>query len=70
MSTGPDRKPPLPRDPQFGEDVKPDGTTHQMGEVPPTEPPLDPATEAVLEDKDKRSPPPIVPDDEALSPPW
>jgi hypothetical protein len=54
----------LPRDPQFGEDVKQKGPKPQMGEVPPAEPALDPATEAVLEDKDKPVPPPIVPDDE------
>ena len=57
-------KPPLSRAPQFGEDVrKPDGSNPQMGEMKPTEAPLDPATKAVLDDKDKADPPPIVPDD-------
>jgi hypothetical protein len=58
------RKSKFPQHPQFGEDVKPDGSKSQMGEVPESTEPLDPATEAVLADKDKPSPPPIVPDDE------
>jgi hypothetical protein len=56
--------PKRPFDPQFGEDVKPAGSKPQMGESPSPSDPLDPATEAVLKDKDRPSPPPIVPDDE------
>jgi len=59
------RKPEIPPDPQFGEDVKkPDGSKPQMGEFPPAAAPLDAATKAVLDDKNKASPPPIIPSDE------
>jgi hypothetical protein len=40
-------------------------TGSELRQGSPSQPPLDPATEAVLEDKDSWAPPPIVPDDEA-----
>jgi hypothetical protein len=48
---------------QPGKDDKPDGAKRELGDVSLTEPPLDPAAEAVLEDKGSASPLPIIPDD-------